>query len=122
MLLFIAFLFLFIFVEQHIFFFISVLGCLAGSIAMICVLVKVLRQPKVMLEYDDTYLYFNEYQKITKIEFKEIESVKVFKYFDRHHTYEFGDIEIVIIKGLTLRIGKIYYVDKVHDTILNLIK
>ncbi len=98
------------------------LECLAESIAMICVLVKVLRQPKVMLEYDDTYLYFNEYQKIKKIEFKEIESVKVFKCWDRHHMYEFGDIKIVIINGLTLRIGKIYYVDKVHDTILNLIK
>ena len=68
------------------------------------------------------HIYISMNIKKTKIEFKEIESVKVFKYFDRHHTYEFGDIEIVIIKGLTLRIGKTYYVDKVRDTILNLIK
>lgn len=76
MLLFIVFLLFFIFVEQHIFFFISVLGCLAGSIAMICVLFKVLRQPKVMLEYDDTYLYFNEYQKKQKSNLKKSNQLK----------------------------------------------
>ena len=119
-LLFIAFLFCFIFVEQHIFFFISVLGCLVGSIAMICVLDKVLRQPKVMLEYDDTYLYFNEYQKTTKIPINEIVSVEPFKHFDKHHTYEFGDIKIVKMDGSIYEIGKIYYVDNVCDTILTL--
>lgn len=118
---FIIFLLAFILVEQHIFCVIMMLGWLAGSIAMICVLVRVLRQPKVMLEYDDAYLYFNEYMKITKIPFKEIISVKSIKYWDRHHTYEFGDIEIVIINGLTLRVGKIYYVDEVRDIIINLI-
>ena len=40
------------------------LMCLGGTIAMICILVKVLKQPKIILEYDEDNLYFNEYQKI----------------------------------------------------------
>ena len=40
---------------------------LGGTIAMICILVKVLKQPKIIFEYDGDNLYFNEYQKITII-------------------------------------------------------
>lgn len=118
---FIAFLLAFILVEQQLSFFIMMLVWLGGSIPMICVLVRVLRQPKVMLEYDDTYLYFNEYKKTTKIPIKEIASVESLKHSVKGQTFEFGVIKIIKISGFTYNIGRIYYVDKVRDTIINLI-
>lgn len=96
------------------------LMCLGGTIAMICVLVRVLKQPKIILEYDEDNLYFNEYQKTTIISLKEIREVRAFHHYDRYHTYEFGDIIIIKISGLKLVIGKIYDVDKVKEKILEL--
>ena len=98
------------------------LMCLGGTIAMICVLVKVLKQPKIILEYDDNNLYFNEYQKTTIIPLKEIREVRVVKEHPsrKPKPFEFGDIIIIKISGLKLVIGKIYDVDKVKEKILEL--
>ena len=95
---------------------------LGGTIAMICVLVKVLKQPKIILEYDEDNLYFNEYQKITIIPLKEIKEVRAVKEhpYRSPEPFEFGDIVIIKISGLKLVIGKIYDVDKVKEKILQL--
>ena len=95
---------------------------LGGTIAMICVLVKVLKQPKIILEYDDKNLYFNEYQKTTIIPLKEIKEVRAVKEhpYRSPEPFEFGDIIIIKISGLKLVIGKIYDVDKVKENILEL--
>lgn len=95
---------------------------LGGTIAMICVLVKVLKQPKIILEYDDKNLYFNEYQKTTIIPLKEIREVRAVKEhpYRSPEPFEFGDIIIIKISGLKLVIGKIYDVDKVKENILEL--
>lgn len=95
---------------------------LGGTIAMICVLVKVLKQPKIILEYDEDNLYFNEYQKITIIPLKEIKEVSAVKEqpYRSPEPFEFGDIVIIKISGLKLVIGKIYDVDKVKEKILQL--
>ena len=95
---------------------------LGGTIAMICVLVKVLKQPKIILEYDDKNLYFNEYQKTTIIPLKEIREVRAVKEhpYRSPEPFEFGDIIIIKISGLKLVIGKIYDVDKVKAKILEL--
>ena len=89
---------------------------------MICVLVKVLKQPKIILEYDDKNLYFNEYQKTTIIPLKEIREVRAVKEhpYRKPKPFEFGDIIIIKISGLKLVIGKIYDVDKVKEKILEL--
>ena len=96
--------------------------CLGGTIAMICVLVKVLKQPKIILEYDDKNLYFNEYQKTTIIPLNEIREVSAVKEhpYRKPKPFEFGDIIIIKISGLKLVIGKIYDVDKVKAKILEL--
>lgn len=99
---------------------ISILLCLSGAIFMLSILIKVSRQPKIMLEYDEENLYFNEYQKTTIIPLKEIKEVRAFHHYDRYHTYEFGDIILIKISGLKITIGKIYYVDKVKDKIIEL--
>lgn len=95
---------------------------LGGTIAMICVLVKVLKQPKIILEYDEENLYFNEYQKTTIIPLKEIREVRAVKEhpYRKPKPFEFGDIIIIKISGLKLVIGKIYDVDKVKEKILEL--
>ena len=95
---------------------------LGGTIAMICVLVKVLKQPKIILEYDEDNLYFNEYQKTTIIPLKEIKEVRAVKEhpYRSPEPFEFGDIVIIKISGLKLVIGKIYDVDKVKEKILQL--
>lgn len=95
---------------------------LGGTIAMICILVKVLKQPKIILEYDEDNLYFNEYQKITIIPLKEIKEVRAVKEhpYRSPKPFEFGDIVIIKISGLKLVIGKIYDVDKVKEKILQL--
>ena len=95
---------------------------LGGTIAMICVLVKVLKQPKIILEYDEDNLYFNEYQKTTIIPLKEIREVRAVKEhpYRSPKPFEFGDIIIIKISGLKLVIGKIYDVDKVKEKILQL--
>jgi hypothetical protein len=95
---------------------------LGGTIGMICVLVKVLKQPKIILEYDDKNLYFNEYQKTTIIPLKEIREVRAVKEhpYRSPKPFEFGDIIIIKISGLKLVIGKIYDVDKVKEKILQL--
>ena len=95
---------------------------LGGTIAMICVLVKVLKQPKIILEYDEDNLYFNEYQKTTIIPLKEIREVRAVKEhpYRSPKPFEFGDIIIIKISGLKLIIGKIYDVDKVKEKILQL--
>ena len=95
---------------------------LGGTIAMICVLVKVLKQPKIILEYDEDNLYFNEYQKTTIIPLKEIKEVRAVKEhpYRSPKPFEFGDIVIIKISGLKLVIGKIYDVDKVKEKILQL--
>lgn len=89
---------------------------------MICILVKVLKQPKIILEYDEDNLYFNEYQKITIIPLKEIKEVRAVKEhpYRSPKPFEFGDIVIIKISGLKLVIGKIYDVDKVKEKILQL--
>ena len=89
---------------------------------MICILVKVLKQPKIILEYDEDNLYFNEYQKTTIIPLKEIKEVRALKEhpYRSPKPFELGDIvnefkvfaadkDIVILKisGLKLVIGKI---------------
>lgn len=98
------------------------LMCLGGTIAMICVLVKVLKQPKIILEYNEENLYFNEYQKTTIIPLKEIKEVRAVKEhpYRSPEPFEFGDIIIIKISGLKLVIGKIYDVDKVKEKILEL--
>ena len=95
---------------------------LGGTIAMIFILVKVLKQPKIILEYDEDNLYFNEYQKITIIPLKEIREVRAVKEhpYRSPKPFEFGDIVIIKISGLKLVIGKIYDVDKVKEKILQL--
>jgi hypothetical protein len=95
---------------------------LGGTIAMICILVKVLKQPKIILEYDEDNLYFNEYQKTTIIPLKEIKEVRAVKEhpYRSPKPFEFGDIIIIKISGLKLVIGKIYDVDKVKEKILQL--
>lgn len=100
------------------------LMCLGGTIAMIFILVKVLKQPKIILEYDEDNLYFNEYQKITIIPLKEIEEVHAVKEhpYRSPDSFEFGDIIIIKISGFKLVIGKIYDVDKVKEKILELKK
>ena len=98
------------------------LMCLGGTIAMSCILVKVLKQPKIILEYDEDNLYFNEYKKITIIPLKEIKEVRAVKEhpYRSSEPFEFGDIIIIKISGLKLVIGKIYDVDKVNEKILQL--
>ncbi|MBP3503713.1 MAG: hypothetical protein J6K18_01105 [Bacilli bacterium] len=98
------------------------LMCLGGTIAMFCILVKVLKQPKIILEYDEDNLYFNEYKKITIIPLKEIKEVRAVKEhpYRSSEPFEFGDIIIIKISGLKLVIGKIYDVDKVKEKILQL--
>ena len=100
------------------------LMCLGGTIAMICILVKVLKQPQIILEYDEDNLYFNEYQKITIIPLKEIEEVRAVKEqpYRSPDPFEFGDIIIIKTSGFKLVIGKIYDVDKVKEKILELKK
>lgn len=100
------------------------LMCLGGTIAMIFILVKVLKQPKIILEYDEDNLYFNEYQKITIIPLKEIEEVRAVKEqpYRSPDPFEFGDIIIIKNSGFKLVIGKIYDVDKVKEKILELKK
>lgn len=95
---------------------------LGGTIAMICILVRVLKQPKIILEYDEDNLYFNEYQKTTIIPLKEIKEVSAVKEqpYRSPEPFEFGDIVIIKISGLKLVIGKIYDVDKVKEKILQL--
>ncbi len=98
------------------------LMCLGGTIAMVCLLVKVLKQPKIILEYDDKNLYFNEYQKTTIIPLNEIREVQAIKEqpYRCPEPFEFGNIIIIKISGLKLIIGKIYDVDKVKEKILEL--
>ena len=91
-----------------------------GIILMSRILVKVLRQPQIILECDEENLYFNEYQKTTIIPLKEIREVRAFQHYDRYHNYEFGDIIIIKISNLKITIGKIYYVEEVKDKILEL--
>lgn len=119
-LIFIFWFFLYIFHTQHIMLIIFSLGGLALSIWMGYILYITIKKPKIILEYDETYIYFNEYKKITKILIEAIASVEAIKHWDKHHTYEFGDIKLVTTGGLIYKIGKIYDVENVKKIIMGL--
>ncbi len=73
------------------------------------------------MEYDDDNIYFYNRKKICIIELLSVREVKVFHWYDKYKKYDFGDITIIMANNQIYKIGKIYDVDKVYDTIMNLI-
>lgn len=121
LLLFIGWMLIFIFHDQHIVFLIFSMFGLILSIWMGCVLFITIKKPKVLLEYDDNNIYFYDHKKTYIIELLNISDVKVFHWHDKYKTYDFGDITIIMKNNQIYKIGKIYDVDKVKKIIVSLI-
>ena len=121
LLLFIGWMLIFIFHDQHIIFLIFAMFGLILSIWMGCVLFITIKKPKVLLEYDDNNIYFYDHKKTYIIELLNISDVKVFHWHDKYKTYDFGDITIIMKNNQIYKIGKIYDVDKVKKIIVSLI-
>lgn len=121
LLLFIGWMLIFIFHDQQIVFLIFSVFGLILSIWIGCILFITIKKPKVLMEYDDDNIYFYNRKKICIIELLSVKEVKVFHWYDKYKKYDFGDITIIMENNQTYKIGKIYDVDKVYDTIKNLI-
>ena len=75
LLLFIGWMLIFIFHDQHIVFLIFAIFGLILSIWMGCVLFITIKKPKVLLEYDDNNIYFYDHKKTYIIELLNISDV-----------------------------------------------